>query len=89
MAGKCISVTSSNSEIVDSLTSNSKETDVRIWFHCKYAYSTKKLIYFPDTDIYFIGLPFVCRWDSESGYDMYNSTRVFMKVQDTYLCIIL
>ena len=56
---KCMLTTNSSTEIIESLQSNSEETDLRIWLHCKYAYGTKKLVYSPDTDIYHIGLPLI------------------------------
>ena len=64
LCNKCISITNENQkEVFSILESNSEETDLRIWLHCKYAFGTKKIIYSPDTDVYHIGLPLVHQWD--------------------------
>jgi hypothetical protein len=57
LSKKCISVDATGENIyLDHLESNSEETDLRIWLHCKHAQGANKLIYSPDTDIYHIGL---------------------------------
>lgn len=59
---KCISVTGNSKQVMEAMQSNTEETDLRIWLHCKHAWGTRKLIYSPDTDVYHIGLPLVSQW---------------------------
>ena len=62
MCNKCLSITSNKEkEVLPTLESNSEESNLHIWLHCKHAYG---LIYFPDTDVYHIGLPLVCKRDT-------------------------
>lgn len=82
---KCVSIDGNNvREVVEALQSNSEETDLRIWLHCKNAYGTKQLIYSPDTDVYHIGLPLACQWDDR---DIYIQQRPSLHENARYLSI--
>jgi DNA-directed RNA polymerase subunit M/transcription elongation factor TFIIS len=79
---KCLSVKNGAYSVVPHLESNSEETDLRVWLHCKHAYGSKILIYSPDTDIYHIGLPLV-----DSLCDVYIQQRANTHEHARYLSL--
>ena len=50
------------------LSSNSEETDTRIWLHARWTEYTQVLILPPNTDVYFIGLPLQCNEEKDNHF---------------------
>ena len=55
--GKALSIEPSGVQECSLLTSDTKESDTRVWLHVVHSAGTTKLLFSPDTDVYHIGLP--------------------------------
>jgi hypothetical protein len=52
--------------VISHLSANHEEGDTRVWFHATKSTANRLIIYSPDTDTFFIGLPLIKKLTGKS-----------------------
>ena len=52
--------------VISHLSANHEEGDTRVWFHASKSTANRLIIYSPDTDTFFIGLPLIKKLTGKS-----------------------
>jgi hypothetical protein len=72
---------SQNSLEISHLSADHEEGDTRVWFHASKLTANRLIIYSPDTDTFFIGLPLIKKLTGKSIFDFFS---VLCQIENVY-----